>query len=229
MSIRAKKILVFLVPVILVVGLDQFTKYVVRTNSTLHRLDLIDGWLAFNFTKNPGMALGMDWLSTPAISTIAIIATIGITTYILLTLNKAGYAYLICMGMVVGGALGNIADRLYMGIVGGYGGILDGHVVDFIHFYLRIGDFSVFPYIFNVADIAISTSIIILLLFHKRIMPLEDENPEDGNDDTEAAFTSERTGENSTEGVSTGIGNSEEESLDNKSEDPNDHNKPSGS
>ncbi len=216
MSIRAKKILVFLVPVIIVIGLDQISKYVVRTNSTLHRLDLIDGWLAFNFTKNPGMALGMDWLSTPTISTIAIIATIGITTYILLTLNKAGYAYLICMGMIVGGALGNIADRLYMGVVGGYGGILDGHVVDFIHFYLKIGDFSVFPYIFNVADIAISTSIIILLLFHKRIMPLEDEDHDDGKEVTDTTDKRERTGVEITKG----------ENLESNSEGPNDKNDP---
>lgn len=185
MTVKTKKIFIFLLPVILVLILDQISKYIVRTNSTLHRLDVIEGWLAFNFTKNPGMALGMDWLSTPTISTIAIVATIGITTYIMLTLSKAGYAYLICMGMVVGGALGNIADRIFMGIVGGYGGILDGHVVDFIHFNLKIGDFSVFPYIFNVADVAISTSIIILLLFHKRIMPLEEEEVEHGRDVSE--------------------------------------------
>lgn len=193
MSVRAKKFLVFFVPVIIVLVLDQISKYLIRTNITLHRLDLIEGWLAFNFTKNPGMALGMNWLSTPTISTIAIIATIGITTYILLTLNKAGYAYLICMGMVVGGALGNITDRIFMGIVGGYGGILDGHVVDFIHFYLKIGDFSVFPYIFNVADMAISTSIITLLLFHKRLMPIEGADLEGVRVDDETERKSEGT------------------------------------
>lgn len=239
MSIRAKKILVFFVPVFIVVVLDQISKYVIRTNSTLHRLDLIEGWLAFNYTKNPGMALGMDWLSTPTISTIAIIATIGITTYILLTLNKAGYAYLICMGMVVGGALGNIADRLYMGIVGGYGGMLDGHVVDFIHFYLKIGDFSVFPYIFNVADIAISTSIIILLLFHKRIMPLEEESHNDGNPDAEAALKSERACEESIKessvkggGIAKGDRSEEiskkEVNFETKSDDLDDENNSSG-
>lgn len=207
MSVRAKKILVFFVPVIIVVVLDQLSKYAIRTNDTLHRLDVIEGWLAFNFTKNPGMALGMDWLSTPVISSIAIIATIGITTYILLTLNKAGYAYLICMGMVVGGALGNIADRIFMGIVGGYGGVLDGHVVDFIHFYLKIGDFSVFPYIFNVADMAISTSILTLLIFHKRIMPMEDEVPENGEVDAENRVE---------------IESSESTRLESNSGDPND-------
>lgn len=177
MSEKAKKLLVFSIPAVFVLIIDQITKHIIRTSPELHRVDLIEGWLAFNFTKNPGMAMGMDWLSTPTISIIAITATIGIIGYILYTLNRANYAYLICMGLIIGGALGNIYDRIFMGIAGDYGGVLDGHVVDFIHFYLQIGDTAVFPYIFNVADIAITTSIIILLLFHKWIMP-EEENEE---------------------------------------------------
>lgn len=179
MSEKAKKLLIFSVPAVIVLIIDQITKHIVRTSPDLHRIDLIEGWLAFNFTKNPGMAMGMDWLSTPAISVIAITATVGIIGYIIYTLNRANYAYLICMGLIIGGALGNIYDRIFMGIVGGYGGVLDGHVVDFIHFNLTIGDTPVFPYIFNVADIAISTSIIVLLLFHKWIMPVEDEGESD--------------------------------------------------
>lgn len=146
----------------------------------LHRHEIIEGWLAFNFTKNPGMALGMDWLPTPAISAIAIVATIGIVTYILLNLRQANSAYLLCMGLIVGGALGNITDRLVMARIGGYGGILDGHVVDFIHFTLTVGDRAVFPYIFNVADIAISTAIIVIILFHKRIIPVEESERNEG-------------------------------------------------
>lgn len=174
MSEKGKKLTILFSPIILVVVLDQISKYLVRTTPDLQRMSLIDGWLAFNFTKNPGMALGMDWLSTPVISSIAILATAGILTYVLFNLAKTTNAYLVCMGLILGGAVGNITDRIFMGIIGGYGGVLDGHVVDFIHFNLEIGDTPVFPYIFNVADIAISTSIIILLLFHKRIMPVED-------------------------------------------------------
>lgn len=183
MSLRKKKLLVLFLPVVVVLVIDQVTKQIVRTTPELHRLDVIEGWLAFNFTKNPGMAMGMDWLSTPVISSIAICATIAILTYILFTLKNANLSYLFCMGLILGGALGNIADRIFMGIVGGYGGVLDGHVVDFIHFNLRIGDTPVFPYIFNVADVAITTSIIAMLLFHKKIMP----EPEDeGADETPA-------------------------------------------
>jgi signal peptidase II len=183
LSLKKKKLLVLFVPAVIVLILDQITKQMVLRSPSLQRMEIIEGWLAFNFTKNPGMALGMDWLSTPVISVIAITATIGIVVYILFTLNKANYAYLACMGLIVGGALGNISDRIFMGIKGGYGGVLEGHVVDFIHFTLTIGDWAVFPYIFNVADVAISTSIIILLIFHKRIMPVDEPAPE--NDESE--------------------------------------------
>ncbi len=182
MSLRNKKLAVLFTPAIIVLIIDQITKQWVRTTPELQRLDIIDGWLAFNFTKNPGMALGMDWLSTPAISVVAILATIGILVYILKTLHHANFYYLLCMGLIVGGALGNITDRIFMGIVGGYGGVLDGHVVDFIHFNLVLWDTPVFPYIFNVADVAISTSIIAMLLFHKRILPVEEEDVQKGDD-----------------------------------------------
>jgi len=175
LSLRNKKLLTLFVPVVLVFIFDQVTKQLVRTNPGLHRVDIVEGWLAFNFTKNPGMAMGMDFLSTQSISIVAIAATIGIFVYILFTIKDANLAYLFCMGLILGGALGNIADRIFMGIVGGYGGVLDGHVVDFIHFNLAIGDTPVFPYIFNVADIAITSSIVAMLLFHKKIMPAEQE------------------------------------------------------
>src|SRR5699024_10409598 len=92
--------------------------------------------------------------------------------------SEATTGYLICMGLVLGGAIGNIIDRLLMGYIGGYGDILEGHVIDFIHFTLDINGWAVFPYIFNVADVAISVAIISMLLFHKKIMPFEKEAEE---------------------------------------------------
>lgn len=140
--------------------------------------DIIPGWLAFNYTQNPGMALGMDWFSTPVISGIAIVATVGILIYILRTMDRANKGYLLCMGLVLGGAFGNIIDRLVMAKVESYGGVLDGHVIDFIHFNLTVNGYPVFPYIFNVADVAISTAIISLLIFNKRILPAEEHEEE---------------------------------------------------
>lgn len=166
-------------PAAFVLAADQFTKWLIRTTPELHNQTIIDGWLQFYYTKNPGMALGIDVLSTPVISTIAILAVTGILIYIIRSMHHANLGYLVFMGMIIGGALGNISDRIFMGIIEGYGGVLHGHVVDFIYFSLKINDWSVFPYIFNVADIAISVSIISLLIFNKRLLITESDIKEE--------------------------------------------------
>lgn len=166
-----KKILTLITPALIVLALDQLTKYIIRTSPELHNKTLIDGWLRLYYTQNPGMAMGIDWLPTMAVSGIAIIAVTGIIIYLFRTLEEATTGYLLFMGMIVGGALGNITDRIFMGYVEGNGGILEGHVVDFIYFSLKIKDWTVFPYIFNVADIGISVSIITLLVFGKKLFP----------------------------------------------------------
>lgn len=154
--------------------LDQLTKHWIRMSPNFQNWDIIPGWLSFHYTQNPGMAMGMQWASTEVISIVAIIATIGIFSYVLYNKDKATTSYMLCMGLILGGAIGNIIDRLIMARLESYGGVLQGHVVDFIHFTATIGGYPVFPYIFNVADMAISVAIISMILFHRKIMPLED-------------------------------------------------------
>lgn len=162
-------------PALVVVILDQLTKFLVRTTPYLQNMELIPGWLSLYYTQNPGMALGMDWLSTFTISCVAIIATAGIFIYVIKTMDRVKKGYLFCMGLILGGAIGNIIDRIFMGWIESTGGILEGHVVDFIHFSLEVYEYPVFPYIFNIADVAISTAIISLIVFHKSVLPTEDQ------------------------------------------------------
>lgn len=161
------------IPVVVVVILDQLTKHWIRTSPSFQHWDIIPGWLSFHYTQNPGMAMGMQWASTEVISVIAILATVGIFSYVLYNKDRATTSYMVCMGLILGGAIGNIIDRLVMARLESYGGVLQGHVVDFIHFTASVGGYPVFPYIFNVADMAISIAIISMILFHKRIMPIE--------------------------------------------------------
>lgn len=161
------------IPFLVTVLLDQASKYLIRTRPDLQRMDLIEGVFRFHYTLNPGMALGIEWFSTPVISSFAILATLAISGYVFWTMDRATIGYLVCMGFVLGGATGNIIDRLFLGIIEGYGGVLDGHVVDFLHISLMIGDTPVFPYIFNVADMGISISIVTMILFHRRLIPAE--------------------------------------------------------
>lgn len=173
MTLKQKKYLALTLPAVVVIAIDQWSKYMIRTHPGLQHWDIIKGVLAFHYTENPGMALGMEWATTPVISIVAILATTGILIYILKSMQKANISYLLCMGLILGGAAGNIIDRLMMAEIQSYGGVLDGHVIDFIHFTVTMNGYPVFPYIFNVADVSISTAIILLLLFHNRILPAE--------------------------------------------------------
>lgn len=119
------------------------------------------------------MALGIDILDTLHISIIALIATIGITWYVIRHMNTSPLSFMLLMGLVIGGAIGNLVDRIFIARIMGYGGFLEGKVVDFIHFTLTINDFAVFPYIFNVADMAISCALILFLVFNKKFLPDE--------------------------------------------------------
>lgn len=165
------KLIALLTPAAIVLILDQITKYIIRTSPELHNKVLIEGWLRLYYTQNPGMAMGIDWLPTIVVSSVAILAVTGILVYLLRSIETASIGYLIFMGLILGGAFGNISDRIFMGYVEGNGGVLEGHVVDFIYFSLQINDWTVFPYIFNVADIGISVSIISLLIFSKKLLP----------------------------------------------------------
>ena len=165
------KLVALFAPAGIVLILDQITKYIIRTSPELQNKVLIEGWLRLYYTQNPGMAMGIDWLPTIVVSSVAILAVTGILIYLLRSMETATRGYLIFMGLILGGAFGNITDRIFMGYVEGNGGILEGHVVDFIYFSLQIKDWTVFPYIFNVADIGISVSIISLFIFGKKLIP----------------------------------------------------------
>jgi len=185
LNLKKKKILALVIPALTVIVVDQVSKYLIRTTSWLQNYTLIDGWLAFHYTQNPGMALGLDWLSTPVISLVAMLAVAIITFYIYSNFDKANAFYMVCMGLVLGGAIGNIIDRLIMARLESYGGILEGHVVDFIHFTPEVFNYPVFPYIFNVADTAISVAIILLILFNKQILPVEESADEEVEEEAE--------------------------------------------
>ena len=171
MTYHKKKILALISVALLVIVLDQWSKTVVRTSPEWQNVDLIEGLLSFHYTQNPGMAMGIEWLPTAVIGTISLLAIGAIIIYVVMSIPRSNMAHMTFMGMVIGGAIGNIIDRLFMGLIESYGGLMQGHVVDFIHFTARIGDTPVFPYIFNVADMAISIAIVVIIIFNRQILP----------------------------------------------------------
>ncbi len=115
---------------------------------------VVDGWLQFRLTYNTGVSFSLFSGGGQFIALI-VIGVIAMIFHILGDASRRLEA--ISLGLILGGAVGNLLDRIFRG-----SGLLDGAVVDFI-------DFSFFA-TFNVADIAVNIGVVLLLIaaFWKR-------------------------------------------------------------
>jgi signal peptidase II len=161
-----------------VVVLDQATKAtVLRFMRPEQSIPILGDWLRLTFTENPGMAFGITIGPAGTITVLALIATVLVAAYIYQVRND--YApYRWGLALILGGALGNIIDRVFYGVLLDYGSFFTGHVVDFIHVSLWQGFIpqsvpilggsylELFP-IWNVADMSIVLGVIGVLLFHQ--------------------------------------------------------------
>jgi len=115
-------------------------------------IPIIDGFLQLRVARNSGAAFSSFTGSGPLLAVVAM----GVVVLIVVVLGDAGHRIeAISLGLILGGALGNLTDRLVRGA-----GLLDGAVVDWI-------DFSFFP-TFNAADAAITIGVLLLLLHSLR-------------------------------------------------------------
>ncbi|MFI7744029.1 signal peptidase II [Kocuria rhizosphaericola] len=138
------------VAALMVYATDQLTKWwVVSTMALGERTPVVDGLLWWQFIRNPGAAfsLGEDitWVFTVVMAVVSVL--------IVLTLRRVrSWAWALALGLVLGGALGNLTDRLLR--EPGFG---VGHVVDFI----AVPRFA----IFNIADcgVVVGVSLVVLL------------------------------------------------------------------
>ena len=127
---------------------DQVTKFVVRSLVVdgSWSMPLLPGFMRFEFVANRGASFGMGEGFGLVFAVLAIVVSIGIVWYI----NRAqalSKAELVGLGMVMGGAIGNMFDRLVY-----------GYVTDFL-----CTEFISFP-VFNIADIGITCGVAIALI-----------------------------------------------------------------
>lgn len=132
-----------------VLAFDQLVKWWVVATLPGQPVVLIDGFLQLRYVTNFGSAFSIVEGFGSVIALVAI-ATAVFIFLIAVKVESTGEA--VALGLVLGGALGNIVDRVFRG-----DGFLDGGVVDFV-------DFSFFP-AFNVADSAITIGAILALWF----------------------------------------------------------------
>jgi len=135
-------------------------------------ISIIEPYFKFTFVENPGMAFGIniDGYFKIFLSLFSLVASVGILIYLYKN-RKQNIFFRTGFALILGGAIGNMIDRFFYGIIYNYAPFLYGKVVDFIHvdafgFSILGKTFSSFP-IFNIADSAVTVGVIILILFHK--------------------------------------------------------------
>lgn len=166
----------------IIVAIDQATKaailqWMASPAEVSRSIPVVGDWLRLTFTENPGMAFGVTVGPPGTVTVLSIIATCLVAGYIYQV--RAGYSpYVWSLSLIFGGAVGNIIDRVFYGVLLDYGSYFTGHVVDFIHVSLWKGFIpdivplvggaymELFP-IWNVADMAIVLGVVGVLLFHR--------------------------------------------------------------
>jgi signal peptidase II len=131
-----------------VVALDQLTKaWIVSTYPQGTELEIIPGLFRLVHARNRGIAFGMLGASGPTVQLVLLLVVVAIAAFVAWQLGRAGGDGLAGVGLalVLGGAIGNIIDR-----------VLRGEVVDFLDFYVGAGRVEHHWPAFNVADSAIS-------------------------------------------------------------------------
>jgi signal peptidase II len=184
--------------VVLMLGCDQALKFWVKTNMHLYETIPIFNWFQIYFVENEGMAFGISFGENIG-KLLLTVVRVGVVSFLIYYLHKllkkkaADWIIVMVFSLIIAGALGNIIDSLFYGVIfndsanqiatlfpsdGGYAPFLFGHVVDMFYFPLfRMPDWipggysgqMFFPAIFNVADVCVTTGILLMLIFNKRV------------------------------------------------------------
>ncbi len=141
---------------VLVLAADRLTKLLVIRHIEVGELIPISPGLSLSYVRNRGIAFSLlaesGWLSRVALHAV-IVGAVVIIGWLLVRHGHRGLLAGASLGLILGGAVGNLVDR-----------VLYGWVVDFIHVWIRLGD-SVHSWPdFNVADSAITTGALLLIL-----------------------------------------------------------------
>jgi len=199
--VKAKQIIFLILAILLI---DQGSKFYIKLNYyTGEEHNVFGTWFRLHFVENEGMAWG--WKFGGEFGKIALtlfrLAAVIWGSFLIRNFirQKQHKGFLICAALIYAGALGNLIDSLFYGLIfeasnpftqnvatllpagGGYAGLFHGKVVDMLYFPIITNshypswipivggeEFEFFRPVFNVADMAISTGVIAILIFQNR-------------------------------------------------------------
>ncbi len=174
----------------LVIVIDQVSKLLVKGGFVIpfvgywpgmevgSSISILGDFFKLTFIENPGMAFGIDVGGKLFLTVFSVVASAGILYY-LFKIREEALIIRISLALVLGGAIGNLIDRAFYGLIFGDGPLFYGKVVDFFDFDFFNIDFaglhiSRWP-VFNVADAAVSLGVVLLLIFHRKFTADEDD------------------------------------------------------
>tara|TARA_B100000963_G_scaffold359501_1_gene387000 strand:- start:921 stop:1550 length:630 start_codon:yes stop_codon:yes gene_type:complete len=185
------RIIIAFTTIFLTLFFDQWIKVYIKLNFYYgETLPLIENWFDLHFVENPGMAFGWEipFLGpdgAKVLLSIFRIVAVGVIMYYLLGLikRKVSKGLIVSISLIFSGAFGNIIDSLFYGLIfsksrhhsfaaelvpfgEGYANFLTGKVVDMF-------SLSFFPPIFNLADVAISVGVGLIIVFQRNVFQKE--------------------------------------------------------
>ena len=195
---RQQSAAIFFLLALLIIALDQLSKWAVHAYmqpGMAGEIRLLGDWAKLHYTLNPGMAFGAE-LPAPygklVLSAFRLVAVCGISYYIIrLVRQRAATGFIACMALILGGAVGNLIDSVFYGIIYDnapfasptrwfYGQVIDMLYVDIYEGFLPqnwplLGGkyVSLWP-IFNIADSSIFIGVAVILLNQSRFFKQEE-------------------------------------------------------
>jgi signal peptidase II len=183
-----------------VIILDQAVKMLVHYQmdfGTPGQIKVLGDWFKLHYTTNPGMAFGMQLGSEYGkfiLTSFRLVAMFGIGYYLYYLISKKAHTgYIVCIAMILGGAIGNLIDSIFYGVLlnnAPYNAPtpwFHGQVIDMFYFDiwegfipewvpLWGGSYTALWPIFNVADASIFIGVAVILLYQNRFFEHEKAN-----------------------------------------------------